>query len=249
MNLANPKFHDERIRRALSLGIDRPMIIQIVYEGLGTTGDTIPWTFLFDEEPTLESGVLGPWARYDPNEAKQLLDAAGASNFSMDNIYFAYSEAYNRIAEILVAQFRDIGVTMTGGKADYTEFNSQWIGRKLPEVSTVGWATSGFDADNWFYGQVHSQSPGNRWNINDPQIDQWAEEQQVELEPEARKAIWRKIWDRELDQAYRPPMPGGITFEIYQPWLRGIRWTGAQPGDNSYYYDWGDQVAEGWLDK
>jgi len=249
MNLANPKFQDERIRRGLSLGIDRPAIIQIVYEGLGRTGDTIPWTFLFTEQPTLDSGLLGNWVRHDPQEGRQLLEAAGAKDFTMDNVYFAYSEANNRQTEILVAQFRDIGVTMTGGKADYTEFNSQWIGRKLPEVSTVGWATSGFDADNWFYGQIHSQSPGNRWNINDPQLDEWAETQQVELDPEARKEIWRKIWDRELDMAYRPPMASGITIEVYQPWLRGVRWTGSSPGDNSYYYDWGDQVPEAWLDK
>ncbi len=249
MNLANPKFQDERVRRALSLGIDRPSAIQIIYEGLGRVGDTIPWTFIFDEEPTVESGLLGNWVRYDPKEAKQLLDAAGASNLSINNTYFAYTEANNRQTELLVAQFRDIGVNMTGGKADYTEFNSQWIGRKLPEVSTVGWATSGFDADNWFHGQIHSKSPGNRWNINDPQIDGWAEQQQTELDPDARKEIWRKIWDRELDQAYRPPQAAGITFEVYQPWTRGIRWTGSSPGDNSYYYDWGDVVQDAWLDK
>jgi peptide/nickel transport system substrate-binding protein len=237
------------VRRAISLAINRPAIIQIVYEGLGRTGTTIPWTFIFDEEPAPDSGALGQWVRYDPNEAKQLLAAAGASNLTMNNIYFAYSEANNRQTEIMVSQFRDSGITMTGGKADYTEFNSQWIGRKLPEVSTVGWATSGFDPDNWFYGQIHSTSPGNRWNINDPQIDAWAEEQQVELDAEARQAIWRKIWDRELDQAYRPPMVGGFTFEVYQPWLRGIRWSGTSPGDNSSYYNWGDQVASGWLDK
>ena len=48
---------------------------------------------------------------------------------------------------------------------------------------------------------------------------------------------------------YRPPISDGFTPEIYQPWMRGIRWTGAAPGDNSSYYNWGSQVAEGWLDK
>jgi ABC-type transport system substrate-binding protein len=167
----------------------------------------------------------------------------------MNNVYYAYSEASNRWTEILVAQFRDVGVTMTGGKADYTEFNSQWIGRKLPEVSSYGWATQGFDADNWFYNQVYSTSGGNRWNINDPQLDDWAEQQQVELNEDARREIWKKMWDLELQKAYRPPMVGGSGFEIYQPWLRGIRFTGGAPGDNSSYYTWGDQVQFAWLDK
>jgi hypothetical protein len=39
-----------------------------------------------------------------------------------------------------------------------------------------------------------------------------------------------------------------MAFELYQPWLRGIRFGGAL-GDNSYFYEWGDQIAEAWLDK
>jgi len=249
MNLNNPKFEDERVRQAISLAINRDSITQIVFEGLGKTLTSIPWTYVFDQEPSVEAGELGPWAHFDPAEAKRLLEAAGVPDLSFSNMYFPYQEAYNRIAEVLVAQFRESGITMTGGKTDYTEFNSQWIGRKLPEVSHVGWATSGFDADNWFYGQVHSQSPGNRWNIHDPQIDQWAEEQQVELNLEARRSIWRKMWDREMQMAYRPAMAGQFRFEVYQPWLRGIRWTGTSPGDNASYYNWGDQVQYGWLDK
>jgi hypothetical protein len=96
---------------------------------------------------------------------------------------------------------------------------------------------------------VHSQSGGNRWNINDPQLDTWADEQQTELNEEARREIWRKMWDHELQLAYRPPMASGQGFEVYQPWMRGIRWSGSQPGDNGSYYNWGDQVQYGWLDK
>jgi peptide/nickel transport system substrate-binding protein len=248
-NLANPKFQDERLRQGISLAINREAIIQIVFEGLGRVAGTAPWTYVFDEEPTMASGGLGPWTKYDPAEAKKLLAAAGAANLTMANVYYAYTEAANRWSQVLVDQFREVGVNMTGGKADYTEFNSQWIGRKLPEVSTYGWATSGYDPDNWFYNQVHSASPGNRWNINDPQLDQWAEQQQTELDPEARRAIWRKMWDREMEMAYRPPLGNAVTFQVYQPWLRGIRWTGTSPGDNSHYYSWGSQVAHGWLDK
>ncbi len=69
------------------------------------------------------------------------------------------------------------------------EFNSAWVPSKLPDVSTVAWSTSGFDADNWFHGQIHSQSPGNRWRINDPQLDEWADQQQLELDPDARRDI------------------------------------------------------------
>ncbi len=144
--------------------------------------------------------------------------------------------------------FKNVGITMTGGKVDYTEFNSQWVGAQLKEVTSSGWVTVGFDADNFFYNILHSKSPGNRWRLNDPQMDALAEKQQVELNVEARRAIHRQMWDRALDMAYWPGMPSQAGFEIYQPWLRGIRF-GGPLGSNSSYYDWGDQAAEAWLDK
>ena len=138
---------------------------------------------------------------------------------------------------------------MTGGAVDYTEFNSQWVPRMLPDASTSAWATSGYDVDNWFHGQIHSESPGNRWRIDDAEIDSWAEAQQVELDPDARRDIWQKIWEKDLDQIYRVPLPLGFSFHVYQLWLRGVRFTGTSPGDNNSYYSWGPQLPYAWLDK
>ncbi|MBX7111771.1 MAG: ABC transporter substrate-binding protein [Dehalococcoidia bacterium] len=248
-NCQNPKFTDVRVRRAISLAMNRDTMTQLIFEGFGKSLNVIPWTYIFDKEPTFATGNLGKWATYDPTQAKQLLAAAGQSSLTINNIFYPYTGAYEKTPEVLLPMLKDVGITMTGGKVDYTEFNSQWTGRKLPEFSTSGWLTTGFDADNYFYGQVHSKSTGNRSQFVDPDIDSWAEAQQVELSPDKRKEIWRKIWDKDLDQAYRPPFSDGFTPEVLQPWLRGIRWSGSAPGDNSSYYNWGDQVSYGWLDK
>lgn len=248
MNLSHPKFQDERVRRAVQLAINTQQMTTIVWKGLAKTLPMLPWAFIFDKEPTAESGLLGKWWRYAPAESKQLLQAAGAEGLTFNNQYYAYGDYLDRYSELLVPMFKDVGITMTGGKVDYTEFNSQWVGAQLKEVTSSGWVTVGFDADNFFYNILFSKSPGNRWRLNDPQIDTLAEKQQVELNVEARKAIHRQIWDRALDMAYYPPMPSQVAFEIYQPWLRGIRFGGAL-GSNSSYYDWGDQVGEAWLDK
>jgi len=248
MNLSDPKYQDERVRRAISLATNRAEIITLVAEKLGKPLHVIPWTFVFDQEPTIESGQLGKWMRYAPDEAKQLLQAAGQSQMTVNNIFYAYSASNERTAEVLAPQWRQVGITLSGGKADYTQFNSQWVGGKISDISTSAWGTSGYDADNWFYGQVYSKSGGNRWRINDPQIDQWAEQQQLELDPAKRREIQRKIWDRDLDMMYRPPLPNAVGFETYQPWLRGIRF-GSDLKDSSSYYTWGAQAENGWLDK
>ena len=248
MNLQNPKYMDERVRQAISLAIDRDLLMAILYQGLGQVLHGIPWLFVWDEQPTVENGNLGPWTRFDPAESKKLLAAAGAEGLEMENIFFPYSSAYEQTPDILTDMFADVGITMTGGAADYTEFNSQWVGRQLKDVSTAGWGTIGFDAENYFYNSMHSTAPGNRWRFNDPKIDELTEAQQVELDPDARKAIFQEIWTYELEKAYRPVIGGGAGFYVYQPWLRGIRFGGALSTTN-IYQDWGDIIADGWIDK
>ena len=249
LNLTLPKYADERVRRALSLALDRGLMIELIFDGIGKIFHVIPWIYLWDDVPTQESGRLGQWLRYDPAEAMKLLAAAGAENLELDNMYYPYSGNQDQTAEIVQQNLRDVGVTMTGGAVDYTEFNSAWVPAKLPDVTTVGWSTSGFDADNWFYGQIHSESPGNRWRVNDPQLDEWAIAQQLELDPEARREIWLKIYERDLDMMYRPTLPTANYPEVLQPWVRGVRWGASSPNDNSSYYDWGDVIPAAWLDK
>jgi peptide/nickel transport system substrate-binding protein len=248
-NLTLSKYEDERIRQAISTAIDRSVVVDIVFDGYAEALGVIPWTFILDSKPAIDSGLLGNWLRFDPDEARKLLQAAGAEGIELSNSYYEYFTSITSTTEIAQAQLAEVGVNLGGGKVDYTEFNSQWVGRQLPDVSTSAWATSGYDADNWFHGQIHSESPGNRWRMSDPDIDQWAAAQQLELDPEARKELWRKIWDKDLEKMYRVPLPRGNTFEVYQPWVRGIRWSGTSPGDNGSYYTWGDQIWHAWLDK
>ena len=249
MNLSNPKFQDPRVRRAITLAIDTDLIRSVIYDDFAKSLTLQPWIYAVDEEPSAENGLLGEWnPRYDPAEARKLLAAAGAPNLSFESMYYVYGAYITQHTEILLSNFSDVGIEMTPNSVDYTEFNSTWIPQKLQEASTSAWQTAGFDTDNYFYNSVFSESPGNRWNLNDPKVDELAKAQQVELDPDARKEIIREMWDYFLDQMFWPPLASGIQIVVYQPWLRGFRFGGPNT-TSSYYYDWGDQVAGAWLDK
>ena len=120
MNLTLAKYRDERVPRAISIGIDRSELLDIVFDGLGRALHVIPWPYVYDEEPTIESGKLGNWLRHDKAEAMKLLSAAGAEGVEMNNSYYPYSTAYAQTAEVVQAHLDAAGINMTGGAVDYT---------------------------------------------------------------------------------------------------------------------------------
>jgi peptide/nickel transport system substrate-binding protein len=246
LNLENAKFVDERVRQAMMVALDRDRIIQTLFEGYGLAVPGILWSTILDSEPKAGDAALGKWWRYDPQEAKQLLQAAGAEQFEFRMLYYNYNITQNERQNALISDiYAASGIKMNFQLTDYTEFNAQLIGAKYQEA-VDGWPTpASGDSDTYYYTQVHSKSPGNRDHINDPDIDAWAEQQQVELDPDARKEIQRKIWDRVLDKAYRIDKVGGHNFYAYPPWLQGMQFGGAQTD----FYDWGVQLPTAWLDK
>ncbi|MDE2694905.1 MAG: ABC transporter substrate-binding protein [Chloroflexota bacterium] len=254
LNLSNPRFADERVRQAITLVLDPHLMADRVYHSLARVLPLHPWTIgwwtsLLEEEPSPGSVELGRWhGRHDPERATQLLAAAGADALSFESIYHSDTDPKrDDITAIAAEQLAAVGITMQSKRLDRADFDEIWNSGNLAEASTSAFAPDGFDADHFFYHLVHSESPKNLWRLNDPQVDAWAEAQQVELDPEARREILRTMWDYFLDKMYWPPLPSPLGFEVYQPWLRGIRFGGIL-GTNSSYYDWGDQIAGAWID-
>src|SRR5439155_989628 len=65
-----PPFNDVRVRRAISMAIDRQKQVDTVYEGHGIPGWGVPYIYYQDKAPTVKD--LGPWWQYRPEEATKL---------------------------------------------------------------------------------------------------------------------------------------------------------------------------------
>ena len=66
-------LRDVRVRRALSLGVDRHEINQVIYFGLGDEGNQS----VLPASPLYKPEYRKAWANYDPETANRLLDEAG----------------------------------------------------------------------------------------------------------------------------------------------------------------------------
>jgi peptide/nickel transport system substrate-binding protein len=75
-------FRDARFRRALSLGIDRDEINQIMYYGLGMGGNNT----VLPQSPLYQPQYRENWASYDPERANALLDEIGLTERSADGL-------------------------------------------------------------------------------------------------------------------------------------------------------------------
>src|SRR5690606_2635988 len=64
---------DVRFRRALSLGINRDQINQVIYFGLGLPMANAP----LPESPLYRQDYASAWTQYDPDQANALLDEIG----------------------------------------------------------------------------------------------------------------------------------------------------------------------------
>ena len=239
LDLADQRFADERVRQALMLALDRDALTEELHEGLAKVLPSTPWVFLFDREP--EGAELGPWLRHDRDEARRLLAAADALPLAFDLRYRNYHDATNRRAnERIAEQLAAVGVTLRLVELDMVEFNRRWSGNDYGAAAD-GYAPAGFTTDAYFHDSVVTGGALNRWGISDPEIDGWAERQSAELDPEARRELLRRIWDRLLERAYRIEKVGALRFEVYQPWLRNLRLYDATG-------DLGLQIARVWLD-
>jgi peptide/nickel transport system substrate-binding protein len=88
-------MRDVRFRRALSLGIDRPLINQVIYFGLAIDGNNtvLPGSPLYREE------YRKRWASYDPKQANRLLDELGLKKRDVEGFRLLSD---GRRAEIIV---------------------------------------------------------------------------------------------------------------------------------------------------
>ena len=246
LNLKNPKFQDERVRQALMIAYDRERAIQVLNGGHGVPYlQVIPWTLLFDKLPT--QAEVGPWWRYDLAEAKKLLVAAGAEKLTFVLHWTIYTTD-SSLAYTLDTYNKGLGINIMPKHFDQPSWNSQWQSGTYPDAVGNGINTGSYVPDGFFKWQVRTGEAQNRINMSDPEIDGWSDQQTVELDPKKRKELWRKIWNKMGQKAYRIDTGAAQGFQVYSNWLMNFRTgtfaSGISPGSDDIRY--GDEI---WINK
>ncbi|MCX6022893.1 MAG: ABC transporter substrate-binding protein, partial [Chloroflexi bacterium] len=190
-----PPFNDVRVRRAISMGIDRQTITDTLYGGYFAMSLGMPWTYIMDNVPSLKD--FGPNYQYNPTEAKKLLAEAGFPN----GLTVEMIDWYYRVpADSTIAMLKEIGVTVKRREVDNPTQVTIVTKGEYGDMTAAAWYIPGYDVDSEIYPFLHSKGAKNYGLYKDPEMDKLLEGQRKEQDPAKRKVILKQIWDRQLDQ-------------------------------------------------
>src|SRR6266478_5778963 len=240
-----PPFNDVRVRRAISMAIDRQKQVDTLYEGHAILGWGIPYFYFQDDLPT--AADLGPYWQYRPGEAKKLLTEAGYPNgFKTTLFYYEYFPQMTSQIQLVQQDLkRNLNIELTITKNDYTTYFGRYAEGKWEGTAwgfQTGYAVS---LDERTYQYMHSRSPKNYFRVTDPVIDELATKLRQTRERAEQRAITKKIVAREHDQVLRMWMPFDAGFALWQPHLRNI---GQLDLRGNFGYG-SSTLARLWLDK
>ena len=154
LNLKRDAFKDAKVRKALSLAIDRDYVANTIMQGTYSTADSIVGPGIVDENGYFHDNGNAPYisADYEANlaEAKKLLEEAGYPNGEgYPTIEYSTNDAgyHVPLAEYLQQAWGDLGITLTISKMEWSSFTAA---RRAGEydVARNGWVMDYNDPSN-----------------------------------------------------------------------------------------------------
>ena len=154
LNLQRDAFQDAKVRKALSLAIDRDYVANTIMQGTYSAADSIVGPGIVDESGYFHDNGNAPYisADYEANlaEAKKLLEEAGYPNGEgYPTIEYSTNDAgyHVPLAEYLQQAWGDLGITLTINKMEWSSFTPA---RRAGEydVARNGWVMDYNDPSN-----------------------------------------------------------------------------------------------------
>ena len=210
-NMAKEPFDDARVRKAISMAIDKEQIIEGIYDGIGipAKGPIAPNVFGYSEEVT---GL-----DYNVEAAKDLLAEAGFEDGFSTTIWTNDDRQRIDTATNIQAQLREIGITAEVEILEWGAMLEQTANGEH-DMFVFGWTTVTGDADNGLYPLLHSDNLGNAGNrtfTEDEELDELLDQARQTVDPNERLELYRQVQELLVEIA---PM----VYIHHQEYLMGV---------------------------
>jgi peptide/nickel transport system substrate-binding protein len=180
-----PLSASKPFRQALNWTLDREAIHQSVYFGTGGIGydPFLPGTAFYDAD-------YAPFTR-DLDRARQLLDEANASSAAF-TVYVGPDPVVQKIAQIVQANYAEVGVAMNLQNEDPTSSTSRMIDGDF-DLFIGRWWGYRPDPDQYLSTLLHSSGSNNYSSYANPEVDRLLDEARANSVLEERIALYRQV--------------------------------------------------------
>jgi peptide/nickel transport system substrate-binding protein len=230
MKVRREPFDDVRVRKAINIALDRDEILQFIFDGEGNYNGPVQWPQVNWSLPQEE---LRQFYRYDPDQARSLLEEAGYGGGFSVRCKLPKLTGPNIIGDLAVVcrdQLRRVGIDMQLDEIELGAFITSVI---LPgNFEMAFFPNLPYDEPDRPLAFYHSKGvtgTGNWTNYANPEVDALIEEQAREFDRERRQEI---IWEvqRKILEEHGPQLTlvGGYQYSARWNYVH-FGWEQGQP--------------------
>ena len=220
-NVERAPFSDVRVRRAIAHAIDPTIIVDRVLEGCVTSAQGIV--------PPVLAGWTASAKRlaFDRERARSLLAEAGfpgGRGLGPLAYHFNTSDANQRVAEVLQAQLKDIGVTLELRRLDWAA-HIKLVDEGSAGFFRQGWIADYPDPENFLTVLFHSRNvgaPGNTSRYRNPAVDRLLDEADTMPLGAPRMKRYREAEQLILDDAVWISLYFYASRGLIKPHVKGL---------------------------
>jgi len=240
-------FNDIRVRRAMWLAMDNPLIKDEFYGGnaamlsfpVKDLADFRSAYVPLEELPESTQELYG----YDPEKAKALLAEAGYPDGFKANMVVRSRQQDIDIAEILQDQWAKVGIDIDITTLEYGAFTSVMIRFQHEDIILADsmWASSPYKCQTW--GTL--EQARNLSRVDDPWLQgKYNEIMASFLDPAGRAKILKECVPYILDKAWYIQPPNFISYTFWWPWLH--RYNGEYCHGYTQFHGW---IRYAWIEQ
>lgn len=185
-NTKKPPFDDVRVRKAVSMSIDRSQITKLLAGGQEPLTGWVPaGMFGYEKNAGLE---------FNPSKAKKMLEEAGIKDLKTlpkVQISFNTNEDHQRVAENVQAQLKkNLGLTIELANEEWKTYLKS-VQTDPAGIFRLGWLADYPDPDN-FLNLMTSYSENNHTRWEDKEFDSLIEKATAITNKDERRKIYQK---------------------------------------------------------
>ena len=197
LNLKNEKFKDIRIRRALSLAINRQELVDILFFGHGKicNGPFLPGSFAYDEKTKV--------VQQNIKEAKKLLRELGYDKnnpFSFELVTNTGNDTRINAAQILQYQLSKVGINMNIRVMEWQAYLNTVVHPRNYEAILLGWSLSLMpDAYPLWHSSSDKTGRFNLVGYSNKEVDKLIEQGSTTVNKDELSKIYKSIFKKITD--------------------------------------------------